>query len=66
MPEQGYFNQIAAADYLGVSVRYFQLHVDVKPIPFPGAGEKPVDRYARVDLDAWAERWRDPKARKSA
>lgn len=62
----GYFNQIDAAEYLGVSVRYFQQHVDVKPIPFPGGGDRTVDRYARTDLDAWAEKWRKPSARKSA
>lgn len=64
--DRGYFKQIDAAEYLGVSVRYFQQHVDVTPIPFPGTTAAPVDRYARADLDAWAEKWRDPKARKSA
>lgn len=64
--ERGYFKQIDAAEYLGVSVRYFQQHVDVTPIPFPGRTARPLEMYARADLDAWAERWRDPKARKSA
>jgi hypothetical protein len=59
-----YMSQVDSARYLGVSVRYFRDHVGVKPVPFPGGGKKPLERYARADLDAWAERWRDPKARK--
>jgi hypothetical protein len=66
MPEQGYYRQIEAARYLGVSPRYFRDHVDVTPIPFPGGATRPLEMYAKADLDAWAERWRDPKARKSA
>lgn len=61
-----YMNQADACVYLGVSKGYFFRVVDVTPIPFPGTGEKPVQRYARVDLDAWAEKWRDPKSRRSA
>lgn len=61
-----YMTQVDAAAYLGVSVRYFRDVVDVQPIPFPGTGEKPVERYAVKDLDAWAEKWRDPKSRRSA
>lgn len=61
-----YLNQRQAASYLGVSVAYFAKHVDVEPVPFPSAGDKPLERYARADLDAWAERWRDPKARRVA
>lgn len=60
-----YFTQAEAAMYLGVSPRYFRDHVHVSPVPFPGGGEKqrPAFRYARTDLDAWAEQWRSPKAR---
>lgn len=61
-----YMNQAMAANYLGVSARYFREFVEVTPVPFPGSGDKPVDRYARVDLDAWAERQRDPKTRRRA
>lgn len=61
-----YMSQVQAAAYLGVSTRYFRDHVTVTPIPFPGGGQRPVERYARADLDAWAERWRDPKARRTA
>ena len=61
-----YLRQIEAAKYLGVSVRYFRDHVTVEPVPFPGSGTKPVERYARVELDQWAEKWRDPKARRTA
>lgn len=61
-----YMNQADAAAYLGVSVRYFRDNVHITPIPFPGSGTKPVDRYSRVDLDGWAERWRNPKARKTS
>jgi hypothetical protein len=60
-----YMSQADAATYLGVSPRYFRDHVDVEPVPFPGGGERPLERYARADLDAWAERWRDPKARRA-
>jgi hypothetical protein len=60
-----YLNQRQAADYLGVSVAYFAKNVDVVPVPFPSAGEKPLERYARAELDAWADRWRDPKARRA-
>jgi len=59
-----YMSQVQAALYLGVSVRYFREHVTVEPVPFPGSGKKPLERYRRKDLDEWAERWRDPKARK--
>lgn len=61
-----YMNQVSACRYLGVSKSYFIQFVDVTPIPFPGSGSRPVERYARVDLDAWAEKWRSPKARRSA
>lgn len=64
--EPAYFSQIEAARYLGISARYFQLHVDVTPLPFPGRGTKPVERYRRADLDAWAEKWADPKARRAS
>jgi hypothetical protein len=64
--EPAYFSQVAAAQYLGVSVRYFQLHVDVTPLPFPGRGTRPLERYRRADLDAWAEKWADPKARRAS
>lgn len=60
-----YMSQVRAAEYLGVSVRYFRDHVEIEPVPFPGSGNKPVERYARVDLDAWAEKWRTPKARRT-
>jgi hypothetical protein len=59
-----YMSQVQAAAYLGVSTRYFRDHVDVDPVPFPGGGDRPLERYARVDLDAWAERWRSPKSRR--
>lgn len=62
-----YMSQVDAALYLGVSARYFRDFVHVEPIPFPGSGTKPVDRYARADLDAWAEQYRrkpTPRARK--
>jgi hypothetical protein len=60
--ERGYFNQAGAADYLGVSVRYFREHVDVEPVPWPGRGESPHFMYPRADLDAWALSWRKQRA----
>lgn len=61
-----YFSQVDAAAYLGVSPRYFRDNVDVTPVPFPGGnGSRPLERYSRADLDAWAERWRNPKARRA-
>jgi hypothetical protein len=58
-----YLPQKAAAAYLGVSVRYFRDHVDVKPKTYPGRGKKPVLRWSTLDLDAWTERVSDPKSR---
>lgn len=40
--QPAYLSQVDAAEYLGVSVRYFQLHVDVTPLPFPGRGARPL------------------------
>jgi len=59
-----FLSQTEAAVYLGVSARYFRDHVDVEPVPFPGGGSKPLERYARADLDAWADRFR-AKAKKA-
>lgn len=58
-----YFSQVDAARYLGVSVGYFAKFVDVEPIPFPASGQKPLERYARADLDGWAERNRPVKGK---
>lgn len=58
-----YLSQKEAAAHLGVSVRYFQLHVAVTPKTLPGRGAKPMLRYRRTDLDAWVDRVSDPKSR---
>lgn len=62
MSEQRLFNQVEAARYLGVSVRWFRDHVHIEPIPVGVvmADRRPLFRYTRDDLDAlvaaWAER----------
>ncbi len=50
--------QRAAADYLGVSARWFRdhVHVEAKPVDLPRPGTKPVLRYRIEDLDAWMDR----------
>lgn len=62
-PVRGYLRQRAAAEYLGVSVRYFQQHVTVMPKELPGRGKKPVLVYQVAELDAWVARVSDPKSR---
>jgi hypothetical protein len=59
----GYLRQKAAAAYLGVSVRYFRYHVDVRPLELPGRGRRPVLVWRPADLDTWVERVSDPKSR---
>lgn len=56
--EPGYYNASEAARYLGVSKSFFEDHV--RPLltathdfRAPGA-KKPMPKYARADLDAWA------------
>lgn len=53
-----YMTQRRAADFLDVSVRWFQLHVDVAAVPvgLPQPGKSPMLRYRRADLEAWVER----------
>lgn len=58
-----YMKQKAAAAYLGVSVRYFQLHVDVRPKELPGRGRRPMLVWSVAELDAWVARVSDPKSR---
>jgi hypothetical protein len=52
----GYLRQKGAAAYLGVSVRYFRCHVNVRPLELPGSGRRPVLVWRPADLDAWVER----------
>lgn len=59
----GWLRQKDAARYLGISVRYFRDHVDVRPRELPGRGRKRVLIYKPADLDAWVERVSDPKNR---
>lgn len=55
-PSGGYVRQKKAAAYLGVSVRWFQGHVTVRPKTLGvGPGGRPVAVYAIRDLDAWVE-----------
>lgn len=61
-----YLRQRDAAKYLGVSVRYFQLHVDVRPKELPGRGRRPILLYPVRELDAWVERASDPRSRAGA
>lgn len=60
---KAYLNQLEAAEYLGVSVRYFRDFVDVRPKELPGRGKRPVLRWCAADLDGWVTRVSDPKAR---
>lgn len=58
--ERQLFSQVAAAKYLGVSVRWFRANVSVEPIPVGPivAGRKPLLRYCRDELDALIAAWR--------
>ncbi|HVX38773.1 MAG TPA: hypothetical protein VHB25_04290 [Gemmatimonadaceae bacterium] len=58
-----YLKQKAAAAYLGVSVRYFQQHVTVRPKELPGRGRKPLLVWCVRELDEWVARVSDPKSR---
>lgn len=58
-----YLSQKDAAAYLGVSVRYFRDHVDVRPKELPGRGDRPLLRWAVADLDAWVVRVSSPRSR---
>jgi len=58
-----YLKRPDAAAYLGVSVKYFRRHVDVRPKELPGRGAKPLLMWAVADLDAWVERVSSPKSR---
>lgn len=58
-----YVKQKAAAAYLGVSVRYFRDHVDVRPKELPGRGRRPMLVWSIAELDAWVARVSDPKSR---
>jgi hypothetical protein len=51
-----YLKRWQAAAYLSMSETTFGEEVDVAPIPvtIPRPGKKPVLRYRRADLDAWA------------
>lgn len=55
--EPGYFDATEAARYLGVSVSFFEDHVRtalaVHDFRAPGS-KKPMLKYTRADLDAWA------------
>ncbi len=48
--------QKAAAEYLGVSVRYFREHVDVEPKQLPGRGKRPLLVWSAKELDEWVDR----------
>ncbi len=58
-----YLKRPDAARYLGVSVKYFRRHVDVRPKELPGRGERPLLMWSVADLDAWVERVSNPKSR---
>jgi hypothetical protein len=58
-----YLKQPDAARYLGVSVRYFQQHVDVRPKELPGRGRRPLLLWSVAELDAWVNRVSNPKTR---
>lgn len=55
MPTAAYLTQVAAAAYLGVSVRWFRDNVTVLAVPVgkPRPGKRPLLRYRTADLDAW-------------
>lgn len=61
-----YLRQTAAAAYLGVKVRYFRTHVDVRPKELPGSGQRKVLVWDIEELDAWVARVSDPKSRVGA
>lgn len=56
--EPAYFDARDAARYLGVSLSFFEDHIrpalSVHDFRAPGS-KKPMPKYARVDLDAWAQ-----------
>jgi hypothetical protein len=54
--------QKAAAEYLGVSIRYFRENVDVEPKQLPGRGKRPLLVWSMRELDAWVERVSGPKS----
>lgn len=56
-PHQAYYDAGEAADYLGVSLSFFEDHVRKllaeHDFRAPGS-EKPMPKFSRQDLDAWA------------
>lgn len=63
---QRLFSQVEAARYLGISPATFRQHVHVEPVAVGrvGAGQKPILRYPKEELDAVVDRWKS--ARRSA
>lgn len=56
--------QRAAAEYVGVSVRWFRdhVHVEAKPVGRLAPGKKPLLRYRIEELDAWMDTCAQVKA----
>ena len=53
-------NRAEAAAYCGFSPAVFDRQCGIRPIDF---GDKRLERFDRLDLDAWIERLKAPTAR---